>query len=249
MTGATLLGRMGNEDLHRTVAGAMWGELSGFGLWWLSPVPLLIAHAAFESFAGRSAHRSPITSGPWWTPALVVLGMAAGFYHVYLFSPYDVAWHVVSSFSRLALQLWPLAIVVALTLGTRSITGAPAVRLSRVGASAAAAGILVLTLLVVSRASVESPAPPPVLELSRTEVVAGVDAYTLRVRGMEGESVDVGYRFEGGDEEYMRVSLDDAGEIAFDVSADTPRGTYTFTRVRRFVAGETFPVTGSVTVR
>ena len=42
--------------------------------------------------------------------ALLPVGMAVGYFFVYVLSPHDLAWHLESSLSRLLLQLWPLAI-------------------------------------------------------------------------------------------------------------------------------------------
>jgi len=54
----------------------------------------------------------------WRLPALFVAMMLCGFYLIYLFTPYEVNWHVASSFNRLLLQLWPSALLLWIFLIT-----------------------------------------------------------------------------------------------------------------------------------
>lgn len=46
-------------------------------------------------------------------PASLLVLMLLGYFMVYLTTPYDLAWHVSSSISRLYLQLWPTAVFAA----------------------------------------------------------------------------------------------------------------------------------------
>ena len=50
--------------------------------------------------------------------SLALIFMAAGYYAAYLFSPYDLAWHLSTSAERLLLQIWPSALFLAI-LGLR----------------------------------------------------------------------------------------------------------------------------------
>lgn len=88
---------------HAMIAAALWRDLGRFGEWQFAPwLTLALPLAAWRARVRlRGAERL----------VFAVLGlMLAGYYSVYLASPLDLAWHLDSSFVRLLLQLWPLAI-------------------------------------------------------------------------------------------------------------------------------------------
>jgi hypothetical protein len=85
-----------------------------FGSWWVSPVPLLLVHFLITRI-GRL--RRPIPSA-WGMPALVLAGMLAGYYAVFLATPHSLMWHLDTSLSRLLLQVWPVALVLYSTAST-----------------------------------------------------------------------------------------------------------------------------------
>lgn len=65
-------------------------------------VPVLVAYAIL---AGRWQ-----PTRRWATPVGLVAVMAAGYYAVYLTTPYDLLWHLGSSFNRLFVQILPTAL-------------------------------------------------------------------------------------------------------------------------------------------
>lgn len=82
-------------------------ELFRFGQW--SPVfamPMLLLF--YFLLLGASVDKKDIVVVS--VAALLPVGMAVGYFFVYVLSPHDLAWHLESSLSRLLLQLWPLAI-------------------------------------------------------------------------------------------------------------------------------------------
>ena len=77
-----------------------------FGRWLLIPGTLLLI--AFYFAAGKEDHPRP-RSGIR-TSALALSLTLAGYFAVYLITPYDIYWHLRFSLTRLFLQLWPSAI-------------------------------------------------------------------------------------------------------------------------------------------
>lgn len=87
---------------HRLILASLWRDLGQFGQWTSLP---FLAMAACLIGPGRRR----LMRGEWL--AVLLLGlMLAGYYAVYLITPWDLAWHLDSSLVRLLLQLWPLAI-------------------------------------------------------------------------------------------------------------------------------------------
>jgi hypothetical protein len=77
-----------------------------FGRWLLIPGSLLLI--AFYFAAGKEDRPQP-RSGIR-TSALALALTLAGYFAVYLITPYDIYWHLRFSLTRLFLQLWPSAI-------------------------------------------------------------------------------------------------------------------------------------------
>jgi hypothetical protein len=100
------------------------------------------------------------------------------------------------------------------------------------------AAVVVGVALIVAVALAEKPiplpdTPPPVLEISQKEVVAGQDSYTLRIESLSGSLISL--RFSINDEKPVEydVPLNALGEIEFDVPAETRKGTYRFLAFRK----------------
>ncbi len=77
-----------------------------FGRWLLIPGSLLLI--AFYFAAGKEDR--PQTRSRVRTSVLALTLTLAGYFAVYLITPYDIYWHLRFSLTRLFLQLWPSAI-------------------------------------------------------------------------------------------------------------------------------------------
>ncbi len=108
-------------SLHKLLTLASYGAVVNwyvkgffrFGHWLLIPGTLLLI--GFYFAANRKAADRKDVGRP--TPALrsAVLALAltlAGYFAIYLISPYDIYWHLHFSLHRLFLQLWPSAILL-----------------------------------------------------------------------------------------------------------------------------------------
>jgi hypothetical protein len=87
------------------------------------------------------------------------------------------------------------------------------------------------------------------LELSTTEVRAGMDAYVVRIPELSNATADVLYAFDGKVMEPFGVTLDSRGEFKIDVPSGTKRGTYDFVAVRRAGERDWVPVSRSLLVK
>ncbi|MBM3854669.1 MAG: hypothetical protein FJ399_16210, partial [Verrucomicrobia bacterium] len=96
--------QMGEWARHRAILASLGRDLWQFGEWLVHPVFALV----LLPIAWRWRPAARAAAGP---VPLVLGGMLAGDYFVYLTSPHDLAWHLDSSLVRLLLQLWPLAIL------------------------------------------------------------------------------------------------------------------------------------------
>ncbi|SRR6266851_162268 len=81
-------------------------ELLQFGHWWLVPGTVLLA--AYYFLVGKEASG---VRGSGVRTSTIALGFTlAGYFAIYLITPYDIYWHLRFSLNRLFLQLWPSAI-------------------------------------------------------------------------------------------------------------------------------------------
>ena len=87
------------------------------------------------------------------------------------------------------------------------------------------------------------------LELSTTEVRAGMDSYIIRVPEIQNAGAMMLYALDGKVMEPIRVVLDARGEVKLDVPAETKRGVYTFVAVRRDNDREWVPVARAIRVQ
>jgi hypothetical protein len=105
-TAAIYVDRLFDLDRYLLVASLMARHLVGWG----APVTVAIipivglTAMALAILRGGSARR--------WMLA-VVSAMLAVYYAVYLTTPFDVAWHVSTSFDRLLTQVWPALVLAA----------------------------------------------------------------------------------------------------------------------------------------
>ena len=110
---ATMLHKVLDPARYWAVTKWYGKEFLLFGHWWLIPTTLLMV--VYYFVAGKDDRDQ--------TPALraSILALAitlAGYFVIYLITPYDIYWHLRFSLSRLFLQLWPSAIFLFfLTVG------------------------------------------------------------------------------------------------------------------------------------
>jgi len=77
-----------------------------FGDWLLIPGSLLLVGLYFV--AGKDSRRA---AQPGFRTSVLALGLTlAGYFAVYLITPYDIYWHLRFSLGRLFLQLWPASV-------------------------------------------------------------------------------------------------------------------------------------------
>ncbi|MBL9200731.1 MAG: glycosyltransferase family 39 protein [Opitutaceae bacterium] len=140
-----LLGRLGqlwSPERHAQIGSALVRDVVGFGEWRAVPLAAL-ALALLAPGACRLAGRERI--GAW------VLGLTlAGYYVVYLITPWELAGHLASSLVRLLLQLWPAALLLWCLLaappGEAASTAAPIGR--RLRFAIGGAGIVFVALVL-----------------------------------------------------------------------------------------------------
>ena len=96
---------------HKIVWTRTWVTLAAEIPAWGAMILAMFA-CAFAFGLDRARLRGPTT-----ITAAVVLGvMVGGYYAVFLFTPYDTAWMVDFSISRLSLQLWPMFVLTGCSL-------------------------------------------------------------------------------------------------------------------------------------
>lgn len=81
-------------------------DLLRFGDWFLIPGTVLLAAVYFSVPAGRMQATNPNVRACRIAIALTL----AGYFLIYLITPYDLYWHLRFSLNRLFLQLWPATI-------------------------------------------------------------------------------------------------------------------------------------------
>jgi hypothetical protein len=87
---------------YRIIAEAFFEQTFSFGSFAVSVVPLLIFYLLLLGTAIEESDKPSIIV------TFAVLGiMLAGYFMIYVLSPRDVAWHVLTSLNRLCSQLWP----------------------------------------------------------------------------------------------------------------------------------------------
>jgi hypothetical protein len=78
-------------------------ELFRFGHWWIVPGTVLLAILYCAAGLKRSRSEDP----DFHASTLPLTLTLAGYFVIYLITPYDIYWHLRFSLSRLFLQVWP----------------------------------------------------------------------------------------------------------------------------------------------
>lgn len=96
------LAQLVDGSRHRLILASLVRDVTRFGEWSVLPFFAMIPPLVVPG--GKRLGR-----GEWWVAGLLAL-TGAGYYAVYLITPWDLAWHLDSSLVRLLLQLWPAAV-------------------------------------------------------------------------------------------------------------------------------------------
>lgn len=81
-------------------------EFFRFGHWLFVPAPLLMLAYYFVS-----RHEIPVCRDSRYRSSVLAMALTlAGYFVIYLITPYDLYWHLRFSLTRLFLQLWPSAV-------------------------------------------------------------------------------------------------------------------------------------------
>jgi hypothetical protein len=100
---ATALAKLRDPARYWAVLGGYVKGILRFGHWFLIPGTILLA--ALLLALGRDARR---TRQPGFRTSVLALALTlAGYFGVFLITPYDIHWHLRFSLVRLFLQLWP----------------------------------------------------------------------------------------------------------------------------------------------
>jgi hypothetical protein len=123
----------GTTALHKLVVPARYWAIVKwyvkgflrFGHWLAIPGTLLLI--AFYFAAGKRLRETELTEAELGLrTSILALGLTlAGYFAVYLITPYDIYWHLRFSLPRLFLQLWPSAIFVFFLSITENQSSAP----------------------------------------------------------------------------------------------------------------------------
>ncbi len=114
--GAGGFAKLADLSRHQLILKAWWRDLPRFGEWYSLPFLVMGLHLIGPG-RGWFERRSLVVA------ALLFL-MLAGYYAVYLLSPFDLAWHLDSSLVRLFLQVWPVAVFLWCLLAVRAAPAA-----------------------------------------------------------------------------------------------------------------------------
>jgi hypothetical protein len=79
-----------------------------FGAWTVSPFIAIAACIALKGIAVRT-----ILSRAWLSCIAILALVASGYFAIYVITPLDLQYHLISSLPRLMLQMWPSALLLA----------------------------------------------------------------------------------------------------------------------------------------
>ncbi len=127
--GPTLAQKLLNFSRYFTIADTVVTHALTFGSWTVSIPPLLLFYLLLVGTGVKQEDRPSVVGS-----GLALAIMLAGYSAVYVFTPRDVYWHVVTSIDRLFSQLWPTLVFVLFlvvrtpeeALAKKGIASAPA---------------------------------------------------------------------------------------------------------------------------
>lgn len=123
--GTTALHKLTDPARYWAIARWYGKSFLRFGHWLVIPGTLLLV--AFYFAAGKTVRKRDLNQAELGLRAsILALGLTlAGYFAVYLITPYDIYWHLRFSLPRLFLQLWPSAIFVFFLSLVEDKSGAP----------------------------------------------------------------------------------------------------------------------------
>jgi hypothetical protein len=127
--GGTVLERIATLGRYSMISRYYLGEISGFGEWQISMVPVL---GIYYLLLGRLRG---VKQKPGLLTAMGTLaGTLVGSFLVFVITPSELQWQLTNSLNRIFLQLWPAAVVVffCLTRTPEEALAVPGVRVHRI---------------------------------------------------------------------------------------------------------------------
>ena len=108
-TAATIFARITDPNRYRLIVSFVGRTLVGFGDWRGGVFILLPVYALFSLGQWRPSAKSQTVS-----LAAILALVAAGYFGIYLITPYPLEWHLTYSIDRLFMHLYPLALLLIL---------------------------------------------------------------------------------------------------------------------------------------
>lgn len=105
---------------HSVIRAAFWTTFCNFGEWLIHPAIVLLALIAV-----RGVDPKMLRSSGWIGGACALGAVLLGYYTIYVITPMNLDWHLMSSLPRLFLQLWPASLLLA-SLAARTQPGSVA---------------------------------------------------------------------------------------------------------------------------
>ncbi len=100
--GPTLIAKLLDFSRYRVIGDYFIRYILGFGHWAVTIVPLLWFYLLIVGSDVNDKEKRSIVA------SFMTLGiMLAGYFLIYVISPRDLAWHIITSMDRLLSQLWP----------------------------------------------------------------------------------------------------------------------------------------------
>lgn len=109
------LSQLTDISRHVLILQYLWGEIRGFGSWGIPGLtigilPMLLLYWLLFRQPLKDQLKPAYTAG-----ALIIAIQMVGYYGAYLVSPYDLAWHLAYSSTRIMLQIFPLLLMLILS--------------------------------------------------------------------------------------------------------------------------------------
>jgi len=108
---ASMLEKLLSPGRYLAVLSWYFREFFRFGHWWIVPGTVLLAIL----YLAAGVKGPPGEKPDFYAPTLTLTLTLAGYFVIYLITPYDIYWHLRFSLSRLFLQVWPSVLFLFFT--------------------------------------------------------------------------------------------------------------------------------------